>query len=101
MNKFKEMIEKTKRYEGKYICNNIYIIKENIGNYIRLEGFGILNGLRGEPYKRGMYEIIKFNDDGDLIIREYGRKNRSRLPRYKFNQQFMIYDKKEYKNLKK
>lgn len=60
------------------------------GDYIKLEGFGILDGLQGKIEKRNCYKVISANEDG-LIVKEYKAKLARLLPAYRFQQKCRIY----------
>lgn len=72
-------------------------IEQNIGNYIQLGGFGIIDGLVGYPRKSALYRIIGLNAAGDMLLRGYRQRRNSRLPSYNFLQEAIIMSPKEYK----
>ena len=60
-----------------------HAIPQNIdnmkGQYIRLGGHGIMDGLLCLPYKRQFYKIVKL-DKGGLILRPYKGRSLKVLP---------------------
>mgnify|MGYP001042693214 CR=1 FL=1 len=78
---------------------DIEFIRENIGNYIRLEGQGLMSGLSGETTKRSLYEIIGVDKDGGLILRGYRHRKHEVLPAYNQEQGYALIDKEDYKDL--
>jgi hypothetical protein len=76
------------------------IINDNINKYIRLGGFGILDGLKQYKNKFSFYKIMGISKDGLELRKLHGRWN-SILPFHNWNQDFEIIDSKEYKTLPK
>ena len=72
------------------------MIKRNIGGYIRLGGFGILDGLKGEGYKQDYYKIIGIDERG-AIFRGYRMRKKQILPFIRFGQNANIISEKEFK----
>ena len=76
------------------------MINQNIGKYIRFEGFGIMDGLKQSKNKASFYKIVGLSDSG-LKLRRFCSRFNSTLPEYNYNQGFEIIDPKEYKTLPK
>ncbi len=72
------------------------LIKNHIGDYIRLEGFGVLDGLIGDGYKQDYYKIIGIDEEG-AILRGYRMRKIQRLPFIRFGQNAEIIDEKGFK----
>jgi len=75
------------------------VTDQDIGKYIRFEGLGILNGLKGEPVKTEIFKIVELREDG-LVIRQYRRRKNSLLPVHNFKQGAEIYSKAEFDKMK-
>ena len=74
------------------------LLSSNIGNYIRLEGMGILSGYSTRPSKRTLY-LIHQVDERALTVKRYRGKKRLELPRFNWWQGCEIYSPAEYKDL--
>lgn len=74
------------------------LLTSNIGNYIRLEGMGILSGYSTPPTKLSLY-LIHQVDEHALKVKRYRCKNRAELPRFNWYQGCEIYSPAEYKAL--
>ena len=81
------------------------VIKENIGNYICLDGKGLLSGLDDLSTKYNCQKIVGLENDyvngwGHIIVMKcYGAKNNVILPRFYWDQACAILTKKEYQKL--
>ena len=65
------------------------IVRDQAGRWIRFGGFGIMDGMKGNPYKRAFYKIYRVNNIG-LVITPYKCKNRKILPFCNWNQECEI-----------
>ena len=72
------------------------ITPDDYGNYIRLQGRGILDGIAGPPDKFSCHKIVECTED-ELLVREYRRRNLSALPSCNWNQAAIIYTPAEYR----
>jgi hypothetical protein len=76
-------------------CN--LINQSHVGKYVRLGGRGILDGLKGVPYKRDLEKIIAVTDEF-IRLKAFRCHVTCLLPAYNFNQQVEIYASGEIKN---
>ena len=80
-------------------------ILKNIGNYIRLGGNGIMDGLKQPKNKYAFLKIMGLRradvtaEDQAVWIKRYRMKKSWYLPRYHWNQDYEIITPKEYKQL--
>lgn len=81
-----------------YINDSKGLISANKGNYIRLEGFGILDGLSIPRAKVHFYKIIDINED-NLLLKAYRSRRFSSLSSYNYNQNCEIISKEEFRKL--
>lgn len=84
------------------------MIEENVGKYIRFEGYGLIEDFEGTPYRQDCYENIGYKEDVDgiyicrmLILRKYGGKKTMMLPEISWNQKVEIYDDEERRKMDK
>ena len=81
------------------------IILKNVGNYIRLGGNGIMDGLKQPKRKFTYLKIMGLRradvtaDNQAIWIKRYRKKRAWYLPRYYWDQDFEIITPKEYKEL--
>lgn len=83
----------------KTIIKSIEEIKANIGNYIRFEGRGIIDGLKQRKSKYSSYLILGTEEDGTLLIKRYRGRGTSALAPYNQDQGFEIIPKEGFKAL--
>ena len=74
------------------------IIKQHIGDYIILNGKGLIDGLTGDFTKYDADRIVKLDDEG-MHVRQYNRRNNCYLPYWNFDQACAILSTREYKKL--
>lgn len=74
------------------------IIQKNINNYIRLNGFGIIEGIKFTPVKMLFYKIIGIDDTG-LILKGFRARKTYCLPEHHWKQDYEIITRNEYKKL--
>ena len=82
------------------------VIKENIGNYILLEGNGLIDGLKDAENYKAYIKIIRLDKNMDtgtlrLYAKRFGAHGLVYLPEYEWNQAYIIINKKEYNKLKR
>ena len=77
---------------------NIENIKQNIGNYIRFGGKGIMDGLKQKKNKDGFYRILEAKNEM-LILQRYRKRRRSVFPSSDYDQDYEIITPKEFKLL--
>lgn len=73
-------------------------IQTHIGDYIRLGGFGIIDGMGVYKSKADFYKIIRA-DDERVVMRRYRARNNIYLPQYRYNQRYEIITPKTFKSL--
>ena len=77
---------------------NIEIIKQNIGNYIRFGGKGLVDGLKRRKCKTAFHKILGINNE-ELTVKRYRQRRKSYLQAYSYNQDYEIITAKEFKLL--
>lgn len=82
------------------VKEDVALIAQRKGQYIRVQGFGIADGLKIKKTKYQFHQIIDY-DPGtrSLILRRYRCKRFSYLPYHNQEQKYEIIDRKEYKSL--
>jgi len=73
------------------------ITEKNLGNYVQLGGFGILDGLKFDPTKTNTMKILGVDPEG-VLLKAYRAKYPGRLPAHKLSQPIRLYTYKEWKN---
>lgn len=81
-----------------YVINNRETIEANAGNYISLAGKGLLNGLDVRT-KRDLFEIIAYDNEGNLVLHAYNARHNVYLPTHAQDQEYKIYSVNEYSKL--
>lgn len=81
------------------VKDNHKLILANIGNYIILNGKGLIDGLKQKPTKFGSLKIIGIDNDGALTLKQHRRRTLSSLPEFNQNQDFAIITKKQFSTL--
>lgn len=81
-----------------YVINNREIIENNIGNYISLQGHGIMDGLK-VFCKWDLYKIVGYDSEGGLVLHRYKAKRNVYLPPHAQDQEYKIYTSAEYQKL--
>ena len=74
------------------------IINQHIGDYIKLGGMGIMDGLKYSKDRNHLYKIISVDDEG-MHVKRYRARRGNVLPTYNFNQACQIISQEEYKNV--
>jgi hypothetical protein len=69
-------------------------------SYIRLGGFGIVDGLSGTETKHDYYKIISISDDG-ISLQGFRAHKRVFLPQCNFDQEYSLIFKKQFNKLPK
>jgi len=82
------------------IQDDIKLIEQRKGQYIRLGGLGIMDGLKLQKSKRQFHQIMDY-DAGtrSLIIRRYRARRHSYVPYHNQYQFYEIINKKEFLQL--
>ena len=77
----------------KTIKDDLELLGCKVGDYILLEGYGILNGLRGDRInnKKNYYKILGLSQEKDLILKKFGAKKSCILPSYNMNQNYLLF----------
>lgn len=75
------------------------VISENIGNYILLDGKGIMSGFKDRLTKYDILKIVGVRDDC-IVVKRYMRHSNSILPDYEYDQKCRIYTVAEYNRIK-
>ena len=75
--------------------------KNNIGNYIILDGHGIISGLKQQAYKQTAHKIVAVTENGDIILHSYHRKTRGVLTTGSQDQKYRIISQYDYRGLPK
>jgi hypothetical protein len=68
--------------------------------YIRLGGFGLIDGLAGNATKHDYYKIICIDDNG-ILLQGFRAHKCKRLPPWNFNQEYSLIFKKQFNKLPK
>ena len=79
------------------ISEDLGFLKTQAGNYILMEGEGIMDGF-SYPSKHTVYKILSVNESY-ILLHQYGRKQNSILTSLHFNQKYKIFSPAEYKKL--
>ena len=74
-------------------------IKESVGQYIRFEGLGIMNGLNQYKNKFSFHRIVGFDEEKSLVIKRFRARKNSYLPVYNQAQEYEIIAPKQFKCL--
>lgn len=74
------------------------VTQQDAGSYIRFEGRGIIDGLKGEPSKYDCYLVTGVDEEG-IHLKGYRRRKGSYLPPCSFNQRAEIYTKDEFQQM--
>jgi len=80
------------------------VTNEDEGSYIRVDGYGILNGLQGEAVKRECYKIVEVveatkDTTACLHIRRYKWRHDGHIRQVYFQQRAELYTPVEFKKL--
>lgn len=81
--------------------NTLHEVTPNdTGSYMRLEGMGIMSGLKSQPVKEHLLKITSVESD-KINVKGYGKKRGQYLPSYNWNQAAELYTEAEYKAIGK
>ena len=75
------------------------ILKNHIGDYLKLGGHGIMDGMKSPATKTSVHKIIAVAENGDIILRNYRAKKNCVLPVYSQNQEWGIIRKNLFRTL--
>ena len=75
------------------------IIKQNIGNFIRLGGHGILDGLKQTPAKCQYYKLLEVCPT-HINLKAFRKQIGYVLNHHNWNQEYEIISPKQYKQIK-
>ena len=77
--------------------NNVSeVTTKEVGQFIRLGGRGILDGLHGPACKRELYKIVAIQEDG-MVLHPFGARKNKFLSCWKFDQACNVYSYTEFK----
>jgi hypothetical protein len=77
------------------VSEDFDFIMRSIGDYIRFEWNGIIDGLKGRGCKYDYCKIIGQSEAG-LRVRIYRKKGFQILPHHRMNQKYDIINKKQF-----